>query len=199
MEVASHFTDSDGDTLRFRAASSNPAVAAADADGSVVTARALSRGSATVTVAAADPDGLETTLGFDVTVPSSAPWIIAPLPDLDLDVGAERVLHASDYFSDPDGDALRLEAASSNQAAVEVAPSRDSIVVKGVSMGSATVAVSAVDPEGLAAQQSFDVGVSRMPTSGCDIDLGFTSNITAAQRAAITAARWPSRALRDPG
>ena len=58
VNVAGNFTDPDGNTLSFSAASSDEAVATASVSGSNVTIEGVAAGTATVTVTASDPGGL---------------------------------------------------------------------------------------------------------------------------------------------
>ncbi len=71
VEVSWYFTDRDGDYLTYSSVSSNPDVTRVSVSGSTVTVRATGRGSATVTVTAADPDGLSASQEFGVTVVKS--------------------------------------------------------------------------------------------------------------------------------
>ncbi|WP_423927797.1 Ig-like domain-containing protein [Candidatus Palauibacter sp.] len=159
VDVSSHFTDPDGDALTYRAASSDPAVAAVDASGSEVTVRALSRGRATITVTAVDPDGLEATLEFEVTVPNSGPEPSGTLPDLELSPGDEATVDVSSRFTDPDGDAPTYRAASSDAAVAAVAASGSEVTVRALSRGTATITVTASDPDGLGATLEFEAAV----------------------------------------
>ena len=68
LDVASYFTDVDGDALTYAAESSNPAAAAVSVSGSTLTLSAVVRGAATITVTATDPDGLTATQVFGVSV-----------------------------------------------------------------------------------------------------------------------------------
>ncbi|WP_420461542.1 Ig-like domain-containing protein [Candidatus Palauibacter sp.] len=187
VEVASLFTDPDGDALTWTASSSNPAVAAADASGSQVTVRALARGAATVTVTAADPDGLEAALAFEVTVPAvtvpnRAPESTAPLPDIGLAPGGDVTLDASSHFTDPDGDALTYRVRSSNAPVATADASGSVVTVRVLTRGSATVTVTATDPDGLEAALSFTVTVGNSPPEGTgpmpDIELALNGRAT---------------------
>ena len=80
VNVASYFTDPDGDALIFTAASSNAATASVSVSGSVVTVTAAARGIATVTVTARDPGGMSAQLTFTVTVPNQAPVAVDAVP-----------------------------------------------------------------------------------------------------------------------
>ena len=176
VEISSYFTDPDGDRLDYAAVSSQGGVVSTSASGSVVTVSALSRGSATVTVTARDPGGLEASQSFGVTVPNRGPETTGPLPDLELARGDEVELDVSSRFTDPDGDTLSYRAATSDFSVV-TARSRGNVLVLGaVAGGTATITVTAADPAGLEAALAFEVTV---PNSGPepaatmpDLDLG---------------------------
>jgi len=68
VPVAGYFSDPDGDELTYSGSSSNDAVATVSVDGSTATVTGVARGSAVVTITAADPDGLQANQGFNVTV-----------------------------------------------------------------------------------------------------------------------------------
>ena len=68
LDVAPYFTDIDGDALTYAAESSNPAATTVVVSGSTLTLTAVVRGTAAVTVTAADPDGLTATQVFGVAV-----------------------------------------------------------------------------------------------------------------------------------
>ena len=198
VDVSSHFTDPDGDALTSRAASSDAAVAAVDASGSEVTVRALARGTATITVTATDPSGLETLQSFELTVPMAPnrpPGISATLPDLDLEEGEDHMLLLSRFFPDPDGDALTFSATSSDETRVRLDSSADTIWIKGASEGTARVTATATDVPGHSTAQAFDVTVRPfVAPTGFDIQLGFTSSVSASARDVIRAAAstWES-------
>ncbi|MYI97985.1 MAG: hypothetical protein F4075_13920, partial [Acidobacteria bacterium] len=66
--LGGYFSDPDGDELTFTGASSNPGVATVSVDGTTATVTGVARGSAVVTITAADPDSLQANQGFNVTV-----------------------------------------------------------------------------------------------------------------------------------
>ena len=158
LDVASYFSDPDGDVLRYAATSSNVGVVSVSMSGSNLTMVAVADGTATVTVMATDPGGLSGTQSADVTVRSNRPP--APsgsIPAQNVDLGATAALDVASYFSDPDGDVLRYAATTSNVNAVSVSMSGSTLTLTGAALGTATVTVTATDPDGLSATQSVDV------------------------------------------
>ncbi len=159
VELAGYFSDPDGDTLAFTAASSNAGVARVSVEGGVVTIEAVAAGEATVTVTATDPGGLAAQQGFPVTVPNRAPGPVGSLPDQTLAAGQEVAIDVSPYFEDADGDDLRYAVASANVRVASVAVADRVVTVTGEGRGTTTVTVTANDPGGLSAEQSFEVTV----------------------------------------
>ena len=166
VNASSYFTEPDGQALTYNAASSNPGVASVSVSGSTVTARGVAKGSATVTVTAADPEGLSATQTFLVTVPNRAPESVGTIADIEVEVDSSAVVDVAANFTDPDGDRLTYAAASSSTTRVGVSVSGSMVTVTGLSKGGATVTVTAADPEGLTARQTFEVTVpNRAPKS----------------------------------
>ena len=81
------------------------------------------------------------------------------IPERTLSVGETATVDVSSHFSDPDGDALSYTAVSSNTGLVTVTVAGSSVTVASVAQGVATVTVTARDPQGLLAQQRFQVTV----------------------------------------
>ncbi|MDE2763963.1 MAG: Ig-like domain-containing protein [Gemmatimonadota bacterium] len=160
VDASSYFTEPDGETLAYSAASSNPSVASVSVAGSTVTVTAVAKGTAVVTVTATDPGGLQAHQSFQATVPNRAPEAGDPIPDMDVFVGDSDEVDASDHFTDPDGDRLTYEARSSRSAVATVSVSGSTVTVTGEATGSADVTVTARDPDGLAASDTFEVTVT---------------------------------------
>lgn len=161
VNVASNFSDPDGNTLSYSAASSDDAVATASTSGSSVTINGVAAGSATVTVTASDPGGLSATQSIAVTVEAAnqAPMAVDTIPDQSLGADTETTVDVAAYFSDPDGDELTYAASSSDTTVATVSVSEATVTIMGVAPGSAVVTVTATDPGGLFAEQKFDVEV----------------------------------------
>ena len=164
-DVSPYFSDPDGDILTYTAASSNMGLATASVSGSTVTVNGVAEGSATITVTATDPGGLYATQSFDVTIRdggggNQSPVAVGSISDRSVNVGDNvSVNDVSPYFSDPDGDILTYTATSSNTGLATASVSGSAVTVNGVAEGSATITVTATDPGGLSATQSFDVTI----------------------------------------
>ena len=160
-DVAGLFTDPDGDALTFAATSSDAAVATASVSGDTLTVEAVATGSASVTVSATDTGDLSAEVAFTVTVeqPNRAPEVADAIPAQTLQIGDTVPLVVSMYFTDPDGDELSYEAVSSVTDVVEALAMGDTVQLAAMMAGSATVAVTVSDPEGLTAEQEFSVTV----------------------------------------
>ncbi len=166
VNVASYFTDPDGDALTFSAASSNAATASVSVSGSVVTVTAAARGVATVTVTAQDPGGMSAQLTFTVTVPNQAPVAVDAVPAQSIFVGDTASVDVSAYFNDADGDALTYSVTSSDATAVSASVAGSVVSLTAITQGMSTVMVTARDPDGLSAEQSVAVTVpNRAPTT----------------------------------
>ncbi len=89
-----------------------------------------------------------------------APTAAAEIADLSLEAGGEATVSVSGAFSDPDGDGLAYRAASSDGGVATVSVSGSVVTVTGVAPGTATVTVTATDPGGRSATQTFGVTVT---------------------------------------
>ena len=191
VDVVSNFTDPDGDNLNFAASSSSTAAATVTVSGSVLTVSAVAGGSTTITVTATDPGGLEASHSFEVTVPNRAPTAIGTISDISVTAGETFTVDVASTFTDPDGDNLSFAALSSSTAAATVTTSGSVLTVSAVAAGSTTITVTATDPGNLEASHSFEVTVRER---GFNIELYFTSRVSASARAVIEAAssHWES-------
>ena len=168
VDVSPYFRDPDDDSLGFGAFSSNAAYAGVSVSGSAVTIEGVAAGSASVTVTARDPDGGEARQSFGVTVrqsppPNQAPVVVSAIPAQTLAEGETTTVDVSPYFRDPDDDSLGFGAFSSNAAYAGVSVSGSAVTIEGVAAGSASVTVTARDPDGGEARQSFGVTVRQSP------------------------------------
>ena len=98
-------------------------------------------------------------------VPNRAPVTAGTIPAQVVTVGQPVTVPVSAYFSDPDGDALSYTAASSDAEVATASVSGSTVTVTGVTAGAVTVTVTARDPGGLSAQQSFAASVMQSVAS----------------------------------
>ena len=127
--------------------------------GSNLTVEAVAPGTATVTVTAADPDGLTATQSADITVEAAnqAPEAVGATPAQTMTAGQTATADVSSFFRDPDDDELTYAAESSNTAAVPVSMEGSVLTLTAVAAGTATVTVTASDPDGLTTTQNVEV------------------------------------------
>ncbi len=89
-----------------------------------------------------------------------APSSATAIPDQVVVEGQTVTVDISASFSDPDGDALTYVATTSNAGVVSVGLSGHTLTLTAVADGAAAVTVTASDPGGLSASQSFAVEVA---------------------------------------
>ena len=171
VSLSGVFSDADNDALTITAASSDDAKATVSvtADYSTLTVDAQARGTATITVTANDGNGGTVEDSFTVTV-KAAPVVASAIADMDLKAGATEAeggakdVALSGVFSDADGDALTLSAHTSDFAVADVFLFHGTLTVLAVADGSATITVTAQDPDGNTVSDTFDVSVVSPPT-----------------------------------
>ena len=165
------FEDPEMGELTLAAMSSNPGVATSEVLGDKVQIVGVTPGTAAITVTATDPDGLTGELNFEALVPNRPPrlreddhGIEVEIPAFRLEVGGPAVeLVLSEYFVDPDGQQLTYAATSSNTRIASVALSADTLAVTGLSVGTATVSLTATDPGGLNASAHVEALALKRP------------------------------------
>ena len=182
LSLSGVFSDADGDTITVtNVASSDSAVAsvstALDPSTSAImglTVLAKAEGTATITVTAQDADGNTVQDAFDVTVnaaqqlqkANNPPTVANAIADATIvnESGSHQV-SLSSVFSDADGDALSIKAASSAESVATVAVANDkaSLTVSAKARGSATITVTASDGYGGSVTDTFTVKVKAAP------------------------------------
>ena len=97
-----------------------------------------------------------------VTTVNRGPQASGTVPSQQLQVGGDAAtVNVAQYFSDPDGDTLTYDAASSDTDTVTTGVSGSSVTLTPVAAGTANVTVTASDPAGLNATQAIAVNVER--------------------------------------
>ena len=163
VSLSGVFDDADGDALTISAASGDEAVATVSVatDYATLTVNAQARGTATITVTAADGKGGTVEDAFTVTV-KAAPGVALDIADVSgLEAGSTREVSLSGVFTDADGDALSVTASSDDEAVatVTVAADHSALTVAGVTEGTATITVIARDSDGNLVMDDFAVTV----------------------------------------
>ena len=103
-------------------------------------------------------------------------------PATTVTAGENVSVSASSYFSDPDGDQLTYTVSSANKGVATASVPGETVTVAGVAEGSATIRITATDPGGLSAEQTFSVTVT----------------VGGSNRSPVTEGAIPARTL-DPG
>ena len=163
VDASRYFTEPDGQALNYSAVSSDPSVVTVSVAGATVTVTAVGKGTANVTVTATDPGGLTATQTFQATVPNQPPRPVGTIPARTIQVGDPATLDVSQYFDDPDGDALTYSVTSSNSRVATASVAGANLTVTAVAKGTADVTVTATDPDRLSATQTFRVTVPNRP------------------------------------
>ncbi|URJ52154.1 S-layer homology domain-containing protein [Paenibacillus polymyxa] len=178
LDLGSVFTDPDGDTLTFKATSSDPSVASAEITGAQLEIQALSAGTTIIEIKAMDGRGGETSTTFQVSVQSSGssnPSSNQP-PQVDVTI-YEQVLTAgvtnarsydlSQLFSDADGDALTFTSTVESTGMVNAEVNGSTLTLTpGDQAGSTKVTITANDGHGGTATYNFQVTNAPLATNG---------------------------------
>ncbi len=147
VNVASNFSDPDGDALTYSAATSDDAVATATVSGSTVAVTGVGAGTANITVTATDPGGLNATQTMGVTVETvnHPPTVVGGLDNQTVSIGDTIMADVAEFFEDPEGDSLTFSAASSDTTVATAAVDGSALTVVTLAEGSSTVTVTATD------------------------------------------------------
>ena len=170
VDVSAYFTDANNDTLTytFEADWSTPdTIATVTLSGSTLTVTPVSVGTVTITVTATDPQDQSATQTYtvNVTQPNRAPTTVGTIPDQKLKLGGSAVtISLGQYFNDEDGDTLSYVTTAANLSIVlPHAGAPGSVSLNALAVGSSSVTITASDPAGLSASQTFNVKVYNGP------------------------------------
>ena len=168
IDMKDKFIDPNGDTLKYIPRSSDPKVAAAVMEDTVLVVTPVSSGDTTITVIAQDELGLFDDQSFKVTVErASTPVTPGPTgtpgrPDSNAapvakgaigaqsmtEGGAAVTINVAGNFSDSNGDELTYTARSSDESVATVSVNGSMVTVTTAGAGTATITVTARDPGG---------------------------------------------------
>ena len=189
VDVLANDSDPDGDELRVESVSAPAHGTTRITSGGRVTytPRANYHGADRFSYVVTDPDGETAAATVAVTVRSinDAPSAAGVIPDQVLEEGdGPATLDLTPYFADVDDNALSYGAVSSDQSAVTVAVAGATLTLAPVVTGTARVTVTATDPDGLTATQTFGVSVGDAPVRAV-----LTDALAALGRAHLSSAR----------
>ena len=186
VDLNSYFTDANNDTLTytFEADWSTPdTIATVALSGSTLTVTPVSVGTVTITVTATDPQNQTATQTYSVSVtqPNRAPTAVGTIPDQKLKIATNKspsespdTISLGQYFNDEDGDTLTYVTTATNQSIVlPHAGAPGEVTLNGLAVGSTSVTITARDPDGLTATQTFNVKVYNGPET-----VGTISDVT---------------------
>ncbi|MYH54290.1 MAG: hypothetical protein F4139_15340, partial [Gemmatimonadetes bacterium] len=145
--------------ITLSAESSAPEVARVVAHTRVVEVLGVSPGDATISVTGTDPENMTGELTFQILVPNRPPLIIRALPRLWLFPETTSRTVLSEYFLELDNQELTYSAQSLNLDVASASVAEDTLITSGISLGRASVRVTATDPGGLNAVQLAEVVV----------------------------------------
>lgn len=159
IDLSAHFRDPDGDALSFTVEISNPEVARSSLSGHVTTVTAVAPGTADLTITGRDPTALTIGQTLSVTVPNRQPAVAGAIRRQPVLPGESIAIDLLGHFRDPDGEALRFTALTSDGAVASASTSGRVVRVAGVGPGRAEITVIARDPGDLSIAQSFVAAV----------------------------------------
>ena len=171
IDLNTHFSDPDGDTLTFTATADQPNIATVTVEGSSLTIRARNRGLTAVSVTATDPDGESVRMTFLVAVINDPPSAQTPIT-LELEHrGDTDTVDLTTIFTDPDNDALTFTASIADEMIATVSIEGSTLTVEAIGVGESEVTVTATDAFGLAGMSTFTVTIAnRAPVVAMEID-----------------------------
>ena len=169
IQLASHFKAT---KPTYGATSSKKGVATVSVSGAVLTVTPVAAGTANVLVTAtatADDEEGQAAQRFTVTVnapdpqPTNKPPTVRTISPVSLQDDGQKMIRLSDYFTDPEGDALTYTASSSMELYATAAVEGAMLTITAVAAGTAEITVSASDGTNDAVSQTFDVTVTTPP------------------------------------
>ncbi|MDX1546046.1 MAG: T9SS type A sorting domain-containing protein [Rhodothermales bacterium] len=162
IDLATIFTDPDGDALAFTALSTNEGAATAAILGtSILSVTPVAPGSATIVALADDGRGGTAQATFLVTVgeANSPPRVSVRIPNQELAAGGPPlVIDLTTVFTDPDGNPLAFSAGADDASVVRARISGTAtLTITPLAAGQTTVTVSADDSRSAPVETSFEV------------------------------------------
>ncbi len=159
VDLTPIFSDPDGDTLTFKAVTTDGSVATAAINNATLTVTAVGVGQSEITVTATDEYGLTGSTTFSVTVVNQAPNVTSQIANQSTYRKESLIFNLARTFSDPDDDELTYSATITDGSIARVVVEGSSLTVIGVALGTADVTVAAQDGLGGEASDTFSVTI----------------------------------------
>ena len=157
VSIEGVFTDPDGDELTYTASSDDTDIATVELTDLELTITGVNAGTAIFSITASDSE-FNVVGEFDVIV-ETVPVAVDSIPTQTLSIGGEELsLNISDYFYDQDGDTLSYTLDFTGNAATVSLTDAD-VGMSPFTRGSTSVTITASDPKGRSATQSFSIEV----------------------------------------
>ncbi|WP_338541734.1 S-layer homology domain-containing protein [Paenibacillus tundrae] len=161
-----HYTDPDGDSLTYTASSSNPDGLAVEENAGVLNLSALQIGTYTVSYTVSDGNGGIVNGAFEVevlSIPNQPPVLTDSPPKQFLVLGKnDQIIELSNYFIDPEGEALNYVASLDNPddvSMLEPSVTNNMLTLRAIQAGTTKIKIVASDPQGQEAVSYIDVEV----------------------------------------
>ena len=159
VALANVFSDADNDTLGLSASPSNSAALTVSVSGTTLSLTAKQHTIVSVRVIANDGKSQVQDI-FTVTI-NSVPTVANAVADAGpLPAGQTLTVDMNNVFSDADSDYFTFGVTTSDSSVATVSWSNGTLTVTGVSMGSATITMTASENYGGSATDSFSVTVT---------------------------------------
>ncbi|WP_308636891.1 Ig-like domain-containing protein [Paenibacillus silvisoli] len=165
VELSQYFSDPENEALTYTVKVSNPSVVSAAVAGSKLTLTPLTAGNTTVEVTAKDGHNLTAVKQISITVTAPAPVNQPPvgvaIPAKSMEAGsASSEVELSQYFSDPENEALTYTVTVSNPSVVSAAVAGSKLTITPLTAGNTTVEVTAKDGHNLTAVKQISITVT---------------------------------------
>ncbi len=149
LDLTGTFMDDDGAIRQLTATVADPSIATARVDDTLLTIEALAVGTTAITLTAIDDHGAMVSDTFAATVINLAPVVAEAVPDQTTTRVEDLTLDVSGTFHDPDTDApVTVTVVAADGSIVEAALHEQMLTLRGLTVGSTTLTLTALDVDG---------------------------------------------------
>ncbi len=164
LNIASFFTDADGNTLTFTSTNGTPTIATATLVGSIFTLAPLVAGTTTITVTANDGNGGTVSQTFTILV-NRPPTAVGTITTQTVQIGGTGTVNLASFFADADGNTLTYTPIFSPTGIATAIFAGNTLTLSGVAGGTTTITITANDGNGGTITQTFTIIVNRPPVA----------------------------------